>query len=132
MKKWCEEAFEGKMEVTGYLYGGKTEGYCRNGEEVGNLYTCTYGCPVNRQENIVRASDSTENAAIEINTMIILFPIMEAVRSGGNLQNLGGSGKYCKDVVCPDGCVKFRVTAKKREEQNFFKGNLPTEDLYHD
>lgn len=121
MKKWCEEAFEGKMEVTGYLYGGKTEGYCRNGEEVGNLYTCTYGCPVNRQDH-----------DISPNTMIILFPIMGAVRSGGDLQNLGGSGKYCKDVVCPDGCVKFRVTAKKREEQNFFKGNLPTEDLYHD
>lgn len=118
MKKWYDEEFEWEIEVTGYLYGDKTEGYCRNGEEIGDLYTCTYGCPVNRQGHGICSK-----------TMMILFPIMEAVRSGGDLQNLGGSGRYCKDVVCPDGCVKFRVTAKKREGQNFFKGNLPTEDF---
>lgn len=30
---------------------------------------------------------------------------MEAVRSGGDLENIGGCDKYCKDMVCPDGCV---------------------------
>ena len=45
--------------------------------------------------------------------MMILFSVMEAVRSGGDLENIGGNGKYCKDVVCPDGCVIFRLTAKK-------------------
>ena len=45
---------------------------------------------------------------------------MEAVRSGGDLRNVGGSGKYTKDVVCPDGCVIFRLTATPTGEANFF------------
>ena len=28
--------------------------------------------------------------------MMVLFPIMEAVRSGGDLENVGGSSKYIK------------------------------------
>lgn len=51
--------------------------------------------------------------------MLIMFPIMEDVRSGGNLENIVGSSKYCKDIVCPDGCVLFRMTAKKRSDDNF-------------
>ena len=27
-------------------HGDHTERYCRNGEEIGDKYTCTYGCPV--------------------------------------------------------------------------------------
>ena len=38
--------------------------------------------------------------------MTVMFPIMEAVRSGGNLENIGGS-QYSKDIVCPDGNVIF-------------------------
>ena len=45
--------------------------------------------------------------------MMIMFPIMEAVRSGGDLENIGGSGKYSKEIVCLDGCVIFKLTAKK-------------------
>lgn len=40
--------------------------------------------------------------------MMILFPIIEAVRSGSDLENLGGNSKYSKMVVCPDGCVIFK------------------------
>ena len=47
MKKWFKEDFEWEIEVTGFLRGSETEGYCRNGEEIGDKYTCTYGCPVN-------------------------------------------------------------------------------------
>ncbi len=47
MKKWYDEEFEFKIEVTGFLRGDHTERYCRNGEEPGDTYTCTYGCPVN-------------------------------------------------------------------------------------
>lgn len=101
MKKWYAEEYEFKIEVTGFLRGDHTERYCRNGEEIGDKYTCTYGCPVN--EN---------GQGICSKVMMLLFPIMEAVRSGGDLENLGGSGKYCKDIVCPDGCVLFRLTAK--------------------
>ena len=46
---------------------------------------------------------------------------MEAVRSGGDLENIGGNCKYCKDVVSPDGCVMFRMTANKLGNENFFK-----------
>ena len=49
MKKWYEEEYEFTIEVTGFLRSDHTEHYCRNGEEIGDRYTCTYGCPVNEQ-----------------------------------------------------------------------------------
>ena len=49
MKKWYAEEYEFQIEVTGFLRGNSTEHYCRNGEEIGDTYTCTYGCPVNVQ-----------------------------------------------------------------------------------
>lgn len=47
MKKWFNEEYRFDIEVTGFLRGKKTEHYCRNGEEIGDKYCCTYGCPVN-------------------------------------------------------------------------------------
>jgi hypothetical protein len=41
MKKWYNEEYEFTVEVTGFLRGNRTEGYCQNGEEVGDKYTCT-------------------------------------------------------------------------------------------
>ena len=113
MKKWYNEEYEWEIEVAGFLHGDHTERYCRNGEEIGDKYTCTYGCPVNE-----------DGQGICSKVMMIMFPIMEAVRSGGDLENIGGDSKYSKTVVCPDGCVLFRMTAKKRENENFFKGNF--------
>lgn len=113
MKKWYDEEYEWEIEVKGFLRGDKTEGYCRNGEEIGDKYKCTYGCPVN-----------AEGEGICSKVMTVMFPIMEAVRSGGNLENIGGDSKYTKDVVCPDGCVLFRMTAKKVGNQNFHKGKF--------
>ena len=72
-----------------------------------------YGCPVNSQEQGICSK-----------VMMIMFPIMEAVRSGGDLENIGGDGKYTKDIVCPDGCVLFRMKAKKLGNENFFKGKF--------
>lgn len=40
------------------------------------------------------------------------------------LENIGGDGKYSKDIVCPDGCVIFRLIAKKTGNENFFKGKF--------
>ena len=93
MKKWYDEEYEFTVEVTGFLHGDKTENYCRNGEEIGDKYTCTYG-------------------------------LMEAVRSGGDLENVGGDSKYTKTVVCPDGCVIFKLTAKPLGNENFHKGGF--------
>lgn len=45
MKKWYDEEYEFEIEVTGFLRGDHTERYCRNGEEIGDKYFCTYGCP---------------------------------------------------------------------------------------
>ena len=50
----------------------------------------------------------------------MLYPLNEAVRSGGDLRNAGGSDMYVKDIVCPDGCVMFRLTAKRLSGKNPF------------
>ena len=111
MKKWYDE-------VTGYLRGDKPERYCRNGEEIGDRYTCTYGCPVNAQ-----------GYGICSKTMLMLYPIMESLRSGGDLRNIGGDGPYEKTIVCPDGCVLFHLSAKPLGNENFYRGKfyLPEE-----
>ena len=111
MKKWYDEEYEFEIEVTGFLNSDKTENYCRNGEEIGDRYYCTYGCPVNK-----------DGYGICSKAMMVLFPIMEAGRSGGVLRNIGGDGQYSKTVVCPDGCVVFRLTAKPLENENFHTG----------
>ncbi len=113
MKKWYDEEYEFTVEVTGFLRGDHTEHYCRNGEEIGDKYTCTYGCPVNK-----------DGYGICSKTMMMLYPLMEAVRSGGDLENVGGEGKYTKTVVCPDGCVIFKLTAKPLGNENFHKGKF--------
>ena len=53
-----------------------------------------------------------------------MFPVMEAVRSGGDLTYIGGTSKYSKDIVCPDGCVLFRMSAKKLDHENFHIGKF--------
>ena len=73
MKKWYDEEYKFEIEVTGLLRGNHTERYCRNGEEIGDKYFCTYGCPVNKN-----------GYGICSKTMMMLYPIMEAVRSGGS------------------------------------------------
>lgn len=110
MKKWLDEEYEFEIEVTGFLRGERTENYCRNGEEIGDKYTCTYGCPVN-----------ADGQGICPKVMLVLYPLMEAVRSGGDLESVGGDGKYSKTVVCPDGCVIFRLSAKRLGNENPFK-----------
>ena len=42
------------------------------------------------------------------------FPLMEAVRSGGDLRNLGGCQSDAIEFDCPDGIVKFRLEAIKQ------------------
>lgn len=111
MKKWYDEEYEWEIEVISFLRSDHTERYCRNGEEIGDKYTCTYGCPVN-----------SKGQGICSKAMTVMFPIMEAVRSGGDLVNIGGSSKYTKEIVCPDGCVMFRLTAIKLEHENFYTG----------
>ena len=55
---------------------------------------------------------------------MMIYTIMEAVRNGGDLENIGGDRTYSKVVMCPDGCVLFRLTAKPLGNLNFFKGKF--------
>jgi len=110
MKKWYAEEYEWEIEVVGFLRGNQTENYCRNGEEIGDKYRCTYGCPVNN-----------DGYGICSKVMMIMFPVMESVRSGGDLSKIGGNDKYTKEIVCPDGCVVFKMTAKELGNVNFYK-----------
>ena len=113
MKKWQEEEYEFEITVTGFLRSDHTEHYCRNGEEIGDKYTCTYGCPVNEQ-----------GYGICSKMMQILYGDMQAVRSGGDLTLVGGVEPLVKDYVCPDGCVCFRMKAVKTGNENFYKGKF--------
>ena len=56
--------------------------------------------------------------------MMMLYPIMEAVRSGGDMTKIGGDSKYTKTIVCHDGCVMFRLTAKPTGKENFHTGGF--------
>ena len=49
MQKWYDEEYAWEIEVIGFVRGNSTVRYCRNGEEIGDKYTCTYGCPVNSE-----------------------------------------------------------------------------------
>lgn len=113
MKKWYEEEYEFEIEVTGFLRSDKTENYCRNGEEIGDKYTCTFGCPVNAQ-----------GYGMCSKMMQIMYADMQAIRSGGNLENVGGTSSYEKDYVCPDGCVCFHLKAIPTGKDNFYKGKF--------
>lgn len=113
MKKWYDEEYEFEIDVTGFINDEHTKRYCRNGEEVGDKYNCTYGCPVNK-----------DGQGICSKAMLIMFPIMEAVRSGGDLERIGGNDRYSKNIVCPDGYVIFRLTANKLGNQSFHKTRL--------
>ena len=42
MKKWFNEEYSFEIEVIGFLRGDKTENYCRNGEETGDIYIYLY------------------------------------------------------------------------------------------
>ena len=114
MKKWYDEEYEWEIEVIGFNKDNEEiERFCRNGEEIGDKYTCTYGCPVNAQ-----------GQGICSKVMMMMYPIMECVRSGGDLENIGGDSKYSKVIMCPDGCVLFKLTARPLNNKNFFKGKF--------
>lgn len=40
------------------------------------------------------------------------------------ITKVGGDGKYSKTVVCPDGCVIFKLTAKPLGNENFHTGGF--------
>ena len=69
-------------------------GDCRNGHEVGDTYSCEYGCPDGLCQK----------------TMIKLFPLMETIRCGGDLRTIGQEKHKCR-LYCPDGEIEFELEA---------------------
>ena len=50
----------------------------------------------------------------QVSMVIKLFPVLEIIRNGGDLQNLGGSAPTETKLLCPDGVVVFHVAGKQR------------------
>ena len=97
MKNWYKEEYSFKITVIAVGTNGKPEN-CRNGHEVGDTYSCEYGCP----------------GGFCSKSMAKLFPLMEAVRAGGDLSNLlVGASKHSGESVCPDGVVTFNLESTK-------------------
>ena len=85
MKKWYDEEYEFQVEVTGFLRGDHTGAHCRNGRgrsETAYLYLLA-------ARSIRTGRDHSGRTA---------FPLAEAV-SGGDLENVGGSGPLLQDIV---------------------------------
>lgn len=121
MNKWYDEEYGFTIEVVAVSHDNRTENHCRNGDEVGDVYRCTYDCPVNQQ-----------GRGFCQKSMLYLYPLLEAVRSGGDLRKIGGfspSGNviddpHVKEFVCPDGVVIFRLTAEKLGGENYHTGGF--------
>ena len=97
MKKWYEEEYCFQVTVLSVGIDGNPK-HCRNGHEIGDTYLCEYGCP----DGFCSKSISK------------LFPLMEAIRSGGDLSNLlYGATKHRGEFSCPDGVVTFLLEARK-------------------
>lgn len=121
MKKWYSEDYEFTIEVVGVSPGGETENHCRNGDEIGDVYKCTYDCPVNQFGHGFCSK-----------SMLLLFPMLETVRGGGDLRMIGGfspnenvpDSPLVKEFVCPDGVVTYRLTARKTGGENYHTGGF--------
>lgn len=108
MKKWFNEDYQFTITVLSIKPDNKTENHCRNRHEVGDTFTCQYGC----------------SAEFCSKSMAKLFPLIEAVRSEGDLRNLGGSDRHTMEFDCPDGVVRFKVEAKSISDNNFHTGGF--------
>jgi len=96
MQQWYQEEWRFIVTVLGV---GKHDSAreCRVGLEPGDSFSSTYACP----------------AGFCPKSVMKTYPIMEAVRSGGDLRALGGDGPHSIELVCPDGVVRFRLTAER-------------------
>ena len=98
MKNWYTEEYCFKITVMSVGADNVTENHCRNGHEAGDEFHCEYGCP----------------GGFCSKSMAKMFPLIEAVRAGGDLRNLGGSEERVMEFCCPDGVVIFRLEAERK------------------
>ena len=107
MKKFIQEDYSFCITVTDGKRNANGAIDCRNGHEVGDTYRCEYGCP----------------AGFCAKSMLKLFPLLEVVRSGGDLRRLGGSAADTLDFSCPDGVVTFRLQTKEEDNPVLLEGS---------
>ena len=100
MRKWYPEDWLFKIKVLRVGKEDKAE-ECRLGFEPGDTFTCSYETP----------------AGFCPTAFIKIFPSMEIIRCGGDLQNLGGKSPGETTFICPDGSVLFRITGEQVTEQ---------------
>lgn len=96
MKKWYVEDWFFTIEVLQVGKENKPE-ECRLGLECGDRFTCQFETP----------------SGFCPTSFIKIFPSLEAVRCGGDLRNLGGTGPVEMTFLCPDGAVKFKLTGEQ-------------------
>ena len=105
MDKWYEEEWSFTVEVIAVSHDNKTHGHCRNGDEVGDVYRCAYDCPVNQN-----------GRGFCQKSMLILFPMLETVRGGGDLRLIGGFSPVGNTPDSPL-CKEFVPTDRQKAER---------------
>jgi uncharacterized repeat protein (TIGR04076 family) len=99
VKRWYQEEWRFRISVLRVGERDRAE-ECRLGFEPGDTFECAYECP----------------ASFCPKAMLKVFPLMEAVRSGGDLRNLGGAGPAEMELTCPDGVVRLRIVGDRITE----------------
>ena len=96
MRSWYKEEWRFTNTVLSVGRENRAE-ECRLGFEQGDVFKSTYECPPHFCPK----------------AMMIAYPLMTAVRTGGDLRELGGDTAHSIEFVCPDGVVRFRLAADK-------------------
>lgn len=99
MKKWYPEDWQFKIEVLKVGKENKAE-ECRIGLEPGDIFLCEYSTP----------------AGFCPSSFIKIFPLMEIIRCEGDLRYLGARNSQEMECLCPDGCVRFRISGFRQEK----------------
>ncbi len=104
MEKWYKEDWLFTIKV---LRVGKRNDVreCRSGLQAGDTFVCSYDTP----------------CGFCPTSFIQMFPLMEAIRSGGDLRNIGGDDQHEMVLHCPDGVVVFKMIgtpANQAQHQN--------------
>jgi uncharacterized repeat protein (TIGR04076 family) len=98
MKKFITENKSFTITVIDHAKDGKPL-HCRNGHEIGDTYTCEYGCPM----------PTNGCGGFCSKTMTNLYRLKEIVYANGDLRILGFPNNHDIEFFCPDGAVKFRM-----------------------
>lgn len=95
MRPWYPEEWRFRITVLRVGKEDKAE-ECRLGFEPGDVFECGYGCP----------------GGFCPTSFLQIFSLLEVVRCGGDLRNLGSSHPHETSLLCPDGVVLFQVSGE--------------------